>query len=76
VSTAVRAWFLGAFTTGQGYAADADSMSQSRQCHRLLDDTIVADENEVAMENMAPRKISAGNAICCELPHGKWPFVP
>jgi Domain of unknown function (DUF222) len=24
VSTAVRAWFLGAFTTGQGYAEDAD----------------------------------------------------
>ena len=34
MSTAVRAWFLGAFTTGQGYAADADYSPTAWLIHR------------------------------------------
>ena len=34
VSTAVRAWFLGAFTAGQRYAEDADYSPMARPIHR------------------------------------------
>jgi Domain of unknown function (DUF222) len=34
MSTAARAWFLGAFTAGQGYAADADYSPTARLIHR------------------------------------------
>ena len=34
MSTVVRAWFLGAFTTGQGYAEDADYSPAAWLIHR------------------------------------------
>ena len=34
MSTAVRAWFLGAFTAGQGYAEDADYSPAAWLIHR------------------------------------------
>ena len=34
MSTAARAWFLGAFTAGQGYAADADYSPAAWLIHR------------------------------------------
>jgi hypothetical protein len=34
ISTAARAWYLGAFTTGQGYSADADYSPTSWLIHR------------------------------------------
>ena len=34
MSTAVRAWFLAAFTTGQGYAADADYSARAWLMHQ------------------------------------------
>jgi hypothetical protein len=34
MSTAVRAWFLGAFTTGQGYTEDADYSPTAWLIHR------------------------------------------
>jgi hypothetical protein len=34
VSTAVRAWTLGAFTNGQGYSADADYSPRAWLMHR------------------------------------------
>ena len=34
ISTAARAWYLGAFTTGQGYSADADYSPTAWLIHR------------------------------------------